>query len=70
MIDLAANKLIPWQLLVNWGVSDEYSYHGQSVVKITYYNIDGKPYSKVRVRLGLTGNPRDTQREKSKRLAA
>jgi hypothetical protein len=56
LIDLAADKLIPWQLLLNCGVSDEYSYHGRSVVRITYYTIDGKPYSKVRIRLGLSGN--------------
>ena len=55
LIDLANDKLIPWQLLLNWGVSDEYRYHGQSVVSISYYTIDGKPYSKVRVRLGPSG---------------
>lgn len=56
LIDLAYAKRLPWQFLFNEGVSDGYKWHGMEVVRITYYDVQGEQYSKVRVRIGPSGN--------------
>jgi hypothetical protein len=55
-VDLAADKLLPWQFLFNLGVEDEYLWHGSRVIKIPYYSAAGEEHSKVRVRTELSGN--------------
>lgn len=55
LIDLAADKLIPWQFLFKEGVEDEYAWKGSKVVRITYYDAAGNVHSKIRLRLGLSG---------------
>lgn len=57
LIDLAYDKLIPWQYLFNeLKIEDEYRWHGMSVVKIPYFTREGEEHTKIRVRTELSGN--------------
>ena len=49
LLDLAVDKMLPWQLLINSGVQDEP--HGG--VRITYYLPDGTPAPRYRIRTAL-----------------
>lgn len=56
LIDLAADKLLPWQFLFNQGIEDGYFWNGQKVIKIPYYTTSGEEHTKVRVRIDPSGN--------------
>lgn len=55
IVTLAADKLLPWQHLLNLGLTDEFNYNSKFVVRVPYYDARGKEYGKVRVRIGVRG---------------
>lgn len=56
LIELAENKMLPWQELFNYGVTDFYRYYGQDVIRISYKDRNGDEHPKIRVRLGSSGH--------------
>lgn len=56
LIEISIDKLIPWQALFNFGVTDGYKYRGQELLRIAYRTRDGQEHTKIRVRTGKSGH--------------
>jgi len=65
LIELAQAKCLDWQMLHNWGVTDDYrlpaqwrgKYNsGQDCIRISYRDRDGEEITKIRIRTGTGGH--------------
>jgi hypothetical protein len=53
IVELAFDKQLPWQLLTQEGISDDFHYKGSTGVRIPYYTIEKEEHSRFRLRLAL-----------------
>ena len=65
LIELAQAKKLDWQMLLNWGVTDDYrlppewrsKYNaGQDCIRISYRDRAGEEITKIRIRTGTSGH--------------
>jgi hypothetical protein len=53
LVELAFDKQLPWQLLAQEGISDDFHYKGSTGVRIPYYTVEKEEHTRFRLRLTL-----------------